>query len=146
MRILIFFVMISVFLTSCNKDKHTSKKLNGDWELILLKMTLDNGISEYPVSNGNLKISENQNDQGNNSFQSDLYFELNGIDHTEIKSGFLQLRDNGGYMNATIIDGSNTQIAIEDQRIMVLTSTDLQIEYSDEQGRLRSLTYRKKKN
>jgi hypothetical protein len=109
-------------------------------------MTLDNGISEYPVSNGNLKISENQNDQGNNSFQSDLYFELNGIDHTEIKSGFLQLRDNGGYMNATIIDGSNTQIAIEDQRIMVLTSTDLQIEYSDEQGRLRSLTYRKKKN
>lgn len=143
MKTPLLFLVIVLLLSSCDKEKSISKKLTGEWELTLFKITLQNGLSQYPESSGNLKIVESDGEV-DNSFQSQMSFDLSGNPETETKTGTIQLRDNGNYMNVSILDANNVQIGTEDHRIMVLTKTDLQLEFADEFGRLRNLTFRKK--
>lgn len=145
MRASFFFVVFAlVFLTACNKDKTIARKLSGEWELVLFKISLPDGTSQYPVSTGTLDITEEDAKHGKSTFSSSLHFSLLGSDNTEIKNGKLELRENGNYLSVSVLDTNDQIIASEYHRIMVLTKTDLQIEYSDDLGRLRNLTFRRK--
>lgn len=114
----------------------------GEWELVQFKISLQDGITQYPESIGQMKISEGENNQMN--FTSELDYTLLIENFLEVKSGTMDLRENGDYMNVVLLDANNSQIGTEDHRIMVLTKTDLQLEYYDANGRLRNLTFRKK--
>lgn len=116
--------------------------MHGDWELVQFKITLQNGISQYPVSSGTINISESENNKMD--FISSIEYTLFSQFISENKSGTMELRDNGSYINVLILDENDAEIGTEDHRIMVLTKTDLQLEYSDADGRLRNLTFRKK--
>lgn len=114
----------------------------GEWELVQFRISLQDGVTQYPESTGLMEISESENNSM--SFTSELDYTLLGENFIEVKSGTMELRDKGNYMNVVILDESNTVISTEDHRIMVLTKTDLQLEYADGAGRLRNLTFRKK--
>jgi hypothetical protein len=142
MRLLIIFVGLTFLFTSCDKETSVAKKLLGEWDLVAFKITLQNGINQYPESHGDLIITE-----GNNApldFSSTHHYTLLGTEIVESKSGFMQLKDNGNYLDVTLLDENDLELGLEAHRIMVLTKTDLQLEYTDSEGRLRNLTYKKK--
>ena len=142
MRFSIIFISLLFLFTSCDKEANVTKKLLGEWDLVQFKITLQNGINQYPDSHGELIITE-----GNNApldFSSTHHYTLFGTEFLENKSGFMQLRDNGNHMDVTLLDENELELAVEDHRIMVLTTTDLQLEFTDSEGRLSNLTYKKK--
>jgi hypothetical protein len=133
-----------MIFSACDKEKQVTKKMIGEWELVQFKITLQDGTSQFPASTGKLIIVDSEDIQHQLKYNSQLDYTLFGNATEEIKTGFIVLRDKGNYLDATVLNESNTEIASEDHRIMVLTKTDLQLEYSDLEGRLRNLTYRKK--
>ena len=140
---LIVFLPLILVILSCDKEKSTSKKLNGDWELKQYKITLLDGISEFAVCTGELKISTTDFEDFNNSFMLQLNYEFPSITGSSIEAGYLRIKQKGDFMDASYRDGGNTESHILEYRIMVLNKTDLQIEYRDTNNLVNYLTFRK---
>ena len=144
----IFFLYFSViltvfFFTSCDKEKQTSRKIEGNWELKSYKITYQDGISEYGSCSGNLEIVSTSKADWTNSFKMNISFVFPSQTGQQSKIGYMRIREKGGYMDVSLVDQQDQEVGFEDHRIMVLTSTDLQIEYLGEDGSLNNLTFRK---
>jgi hypothetical protein len=80
----------------------------------------------------------------NNEFTLNVQMNFQSLVGILNEKGYMRLRDGENY-DASLRDSNNAEYALEDHRIMVLNSTDLQITYKDAQEKFNSLTFRKKK-
>lgn len=145
MKSLIKILFLSLLLfTSCDKQKQSSRKLEGTWDIKIYKRTYPDGISLYPTCSGTLTIGELESEEWDNTYSLDIKYTLSGNEILEKKSGNLNIIGKGDYMDVTILDDNGPVNYIENHRIMVLTSTDLQIVYMDSLDNLNSLTFKRK--
>ena len=65
--------------------------------------------------------------------------------YQEMSKGYMNFKNKGGYAEAYLMDATNTITFQEEHRILMLTKTDLQIEYNNSSGRIITQTFRREK-
>ncbi|MCF8433512.1 MAG: hypothetical protein K9G37_03500, partial [Crocinitomicaceae bacterium] len=60
------------------------------------------------------------------------------------QSGLINVLESGEYMDVSTLNSADVVTRIDNHRIMVLTSTDLQLEFTDSVGQINTYTFRKK--
>lgn len=142
----IFFLFIfSLFFTSCDKQKRTTKKIDGEWEITSYKLTDTEGLSEYAACSGSYIFNSCENKSTSCGYSCALAFEFPSITGTAIESGIFEVLPDGEYMDVTNIDSLNAVISLYNYRILILTKTDLHLEYTDATFKIHSLIFKRKK-
>lgn len=73
-----FFILISLFIFSCSKEKQISKQITGEWKPVSLRINEKNGIAEYVDVTGNLTIKSDTKKANHGTYIIQLNFEYNG--------------------------------------------------------------------
>jgi len=142
-KIFCIALLSMLLLVACSKEGNVSKKLNGSWELAQYKLTLLDGISEYAVCDGQLKIEPSETLDWNNAFELSINFDFPSVSGSSSEKGFYRIRQKGEFLDASYRDSNNLETHLLDYRIMVLNRSDLQLEFRDTNGRINYLTFRR---
>jgi hypothetical protein len=142
---ILFLFIFSLLITSCDKQKRTSKKIDGEWEITSYKLTDTEGLSEYAVCSGSYIFNSCENKSASCGYSCAIAFEFPSITGTAIQSGIFEVLPDGGYMDVTTINSSNIVISSYNYRILILTKTDLHLEFTDSTFKIHSLIFKKKK-
>lgn len=137
--------IIFVLFTSCDKDKHVTKKLIGEWHIVDYKKTDQSGLSEYAVVSGNMIFEKSSDYTSPSNYSQSIIYAFPSNSGTISQHGTIEVVDNGGFMNVTSLDNSNMLISTIKYRILVQTSTDLELEYTDASFNVHNLIFKKKK-
>jgi hypothetical protein len=62
----------------------------------------------------------------------------------EDMEAYINVLETGEYMDVRTLNSADAVTRIDNHRIMVLTSTDLQLEFTDSVGQINTYTFRKK--
>lgn len=139
------FLLIALFLFSCDKEKHALKKINGQWEITSYKRTESNGLSFFATVSGNMTFSEVDQYKSPSIFNTNISYSFDTDNGTIQENGSVEMIEKGDFMNVIKLDASNNPTDTIKYRIMTCTNTDLQLEYSDSIGRVNNLIFKKKK-
>lgn len=132
-------------ISSCDKAKQSSRRMEGVWEIRTYKLTFQDGISEYAECSGTLEVTSTDQDGWQNKMLRKIDYSFPSSTGSEDKVGLIKFRGKGDYMDVGVLDGSGNVVFLEDHRIMVLTRTDLQLIFADQYSRFHTMTFRKKK-
>ncbi|MEN9442513.1 MAG: hypothetical protein RLZ33_2590 [Bacteroidota bacterium] len=139
------FLLIALFLFSCDKEKSALKKINGQWEITSYKRTESNGLSFFATVSGNMTFSEVDQYKSPSIFNTNISYSFDTDNGTIQENGSVEMIEKGDFMNVIKLDASNNPTDTIKYRIMTCTNTDLQLEYSDSIGRVNNLIFKKKK-
>jgi hypothetical protein len=139
------FLLIALFLFSCDKEKRALKKINGQWEITSYKRTESNGLSFFAIVSGNMTFSEVDQYKSHSLFNTNISYSFDADNGTIQENGSVEMIEKGDFMNVIKLDASNNPTDTIKYRIMTCTNTDLQLEYSDSIGRVNNLIFKKKK-
>lgn len=139
------FILIALFLFSCDKEKSALKKINGQWEITSYKRTESNGLSFFATVSGNMTFSEVDHYKSPSLFIANISYSFDTDNGTIQENGSIEMIEKGDFMNVIKLDASNNPTDTIKYRIMTCTNTDLQLEYSDSVGRVNNLIFKKKK-
>jgi hypothetical protein len=120
---------IAFFLIACNKEKVTAKKIFGDWSIMTLKKTDTEGLISFAKCAGLLRFNETESDSAN--YQFNISYQLPSDTGQIIQKGTYKLIEKGEYMNLSTLDSSNNIVSYSKYRLLTITSTDLELEFSD---------------
>ena len=128
-------MVLTLLITGCNKEKRTSKKLEGNWSIVKYQFTNSNGFSEYYYPTVNVIISKFSS--GKSSFRLTSNY-TNNIGNSTQKNVDAQFefknKDAEYYTLNQIVDGALTD-SIFDGRILIVTKDEMRTEFTDSQGR-----------
>jgi hypothetical protein len=119
--------------------------MEGKWELRSYKLTFENGISEYATCSGTLEVKDTEQDGWDNEMIRTLEFSFPSLIGSEQTNGLIKFRGKGDYMDVGILNQNDSIVFVEDHRILMLNSSDLQLIYADQNGKFHTLTFKKKK-
>lgn len=139
------FLLIALFLFSCDKEKRALKKINGQWEITSYKRTESNGLSFFATVSGNMTFSDVDQYKSPSLFSTNISYSFDTENGTIQENGSVEMIEKGDFMNVIKLDASNNPTDTIKYRIMTCTNTDLQLEYSDSIGRVNNLIFKKKK-
>jgi hypothetical protein len=139
------FILIALFLFSCDKEKRALKKINGQWEITSYKRTESNGLSFFATVSGDITFSEVDQYKSPSFFTTNISYSFDTDNGTIQENGSVEMIEKGDFMNVIKLDASNIPTDTIKYRIMTCTNTDLQLEYSDSIGRVNNLIFKKKK-
>ena len=139
------FLLIALFLFSCDKEKRALKKINGQWEITSYKRTESNGLSFFATVSGNITFSEVDQYKSPSLFNTNISYSFDTDNGTIQENGSVEMIEKGDFMNVIKLDAFNNPTDTIKYRIMTCTNTDLQLEYSDSIGRVNNLIFKKKK-
>lgn len=139
------FLLIALFLFSCDKEKRALKKINGQWEITSYKRTESNGLSFFATVSGNMTFSDVDQYKSPSLFTTNISYSFDTENGTIQENGSVEMIEKGDFMNVIKLDASNNPTDTIKYRIMTCTNTDLQLEYSDSIGRVNNLIFKKKK-
>lgn len=134
-----------MLFTSCDKQKRTTKKIDGEWEITSYKLTDTEGLSDYAVCSGSYIFISGEDETDSYKYSCNLTFEFPSISGSTIESGVFQLFPDGEYMDVTNINSFNDVISTYNYRILTLTKTDLHLEFTDSISKIHSIIFKKKK-
>jgi hypothetical protein len=129
--IVVFLIAFSLF--SCNKNKQTTKKIDGNWELISYKITNYEGLIEYGSGEG-LWTFESEapfTEVYPYSFTYSCQFP-SGLKSGAMKGTF-KVVSKGEFIDFTVEDSIGVTVKTHNYRIITQTSDDLELEYLDEE-------------
>lgn len=129
MKKALFCIAFASLLIACNKEKSSSKKISGDWSITTLKQTDPEGLIEFAKCSGLLHFNETVSDSANYQFL--ISYQLASDSGTINQNGTYKLIEKGDYMNLSALDSNNNLITYTKYRLLTLTSTDLELEFSD---------------
>jgi hypothetical protein len=129
MKKALFCIAFATILIACNKEKASAKKISGNWSITTLKQTDPEGLIEFAKCSGELHFSEIVSDSANYQFL--ISYQLASDSGTINQKGTYKLIEKGDYMNLSALDSNNSVIDYTKCRLLTLTSTDLQLEFSD---------------
>lgn len=140
-----FFILISLFLFSCDKERSALKKINGQWEITSYKRTESNGLSFFASVSGDMSFSEADKYKSPSLFKANISYSFETDNGTIQENGSIEMIEKGDFMNVIKFDASNNPTDTIKYRIITCTKTDLQLEYNDSIGRVNNLIFKKKK-
>ncbi len=139
------FVLIILFLSSCDKEKSATKKINGTWEIKSYKRTETNGLSFYATVSGEMMFSQVDHYNSPSTFKSGITYSFDTDNGVYTENGTIEMIEKGDYMNVTKLDASNNPIDTIKYRIITGTNSDLQLEFLDSNNRIHMMIFKKKK-
>lgn len=139
------FILIVLFLSSCDKEKSAAKKINGDWKITSYKRTETNGLSFYATVSGEMTFSQVDHYNSPSTFKSAITYSFDTDNGVYVENGTIEMIEKGDYMNVTKLDASNNPIDTIKYRIITSTNTDLQLEFLDSNNRIHMMIFKKKK-
>lgn len=142
---ILFLSVFLMSLSSCDKQKRTTKKIDGEWEISVYKITDTEGLAEYAVCSGSYVFNSCNNKSNACDYTCNLTFDFPSNTGTSIETGTFEVLSDGEFMDVTCLNSLNEIISAYNYRILTLTKTDLQLEYSDLNSKLHSLIFKKKK-
>lgn len=145
MRFLLNIIFLSLILYSCDKQKHTAKKLDGEWEIISYELTDPEGMSEYATCSGSMIFDSQPSYTDPNPYSLTFDYTFPSTSGTRIQHGTFDVIERGDYMLITEVDASNTLLSTYTYRILTQTRTDLQLEYRDSLNEVHSFIFKRKK-
>jgi hypothetical protein len=113
MKKALFCIAFATILIACNKEKASAKKISGNWSITTLKQTDPEGLIDSA------------------NYQFLISYQLASDSGTINQKGTYKLIEKGDYMNLSALDSNNSVIDYTKCRLLTLTSTDLQLEFSD---------------
>jgi len=144
MKPLLTLLMILFFVTSCDKEKRTVRRIDGTWEIKSFKRILSSGISIYAEVTGEMKIESSSDEYWEKAYNLQFNYSFPSFSGTTNQSGLINVLESGDYMDVSTLNAADVVTRIDNHRIMVLTSTDLQLEFTDSVGQINTYTFRKK--
>jgi hypothetical protein len=139
------FVLIVLFLSSCDKEKSATKKINGTWEIKSYKRTETNGLSFYATVSGEMIFSQVDHNNSPSTFKSAISYSFDTDNGVYSENGTIEMIEKGDYMNVIKLDAFNNPIDTIKYRIITGTNSDLQLEFLDSNNRIHMMIFKKKK-
>lgn len=144
MKRTLILLMLLVFVASCDKEKKTVRRIDGTWEIKSFKRILSSGISIYADVTGEMKIESSSDEYWEKAYTLQFEYAFPSFNGTTNQSGLINVLESGDYMDVSTLNAADVVTRIDNHRIMVLTSTDLQLEFTDSVGQINTYTFRKK--
>jgi hypothetical protein len=143
-RLSILF-LVTLILSSCNKEKSAAKKINGEWKVTSYKRTETNGLSFYASVSGEILFSKVDDYKGPTEFQSSITYSFDADSGVYTENGIIEMIEKGDYMNVIKLNAANNPIDTIKYRIITNTTKDLQLEFIDSTNRIHMMIFKKKK-
>jgi hypothetical protein len=135
MKKLVTLLFLLIFIGSCDKQKQAARQLEGTWELTSYKVKNAEGLSTYATGSGTIHFDNPSSDPIKSTFQFTASLTIPGLAQSTInQQGTYEMIEKGDYMTVKQLDASGAEIGVYTYRILVLTKTDLELEYPDNLG------------
>jgi hypothetical protein len=144
MKRIVVLLLVLIFVASCDKEKRTVRRIDGTWEIKSFKRILSTGISIYADVTGKMKIENSSDEYWEKAYTLEFDYAFPSFNGTTNQSGLINVLESGEYMDVSTLNSADVVTRIDNHRIMVLTSTDLQLEFTDSVGQINTYTFRKK--
>jgi hypothetical protein len=144
MKRIVVLLLVLIFVASCDKEKWTVRRIDGTWEIKSFKRILSTGISIYADVTGKMKIENSSDEYWEKAYTLEFDYAFPSFNGTTNQSGLINVLESGEYIDVSTLNSSDVVTRIDNHRIMVLTSTDLQLEFTDSVGQINTYTFRKK--
>jgi hypothetical protein len=142
--ITIILLTLLLGLTGCDKQKRAGKKLAGDWELVSIYKTDWDGMTEYPSTfSGTFSFDDYDADSSNYTLK--ITADFNSSNGNYDQHGTYKMTDKGDYMYISTLDSNGLLTSYIKYRILMLNSTDLQIEFTSVDAYYHMMIFRRKK-
>ena len=141
---ILFLLVFSLFFIACDKQRRTTTKIDGEWEISVYKITDIEGLAEYAVCSGSYIFNSCTDKSSVCDYSCNLNFTFPGNTGTTIESGTFLVLPDGGYMDVTNMNAMNIPTSVYNYRILTITRTDLQLEFTDSTNNIHSLFLKKK--
>lgn len=132
-RVLFILVLISVLFTNCSKIEKAKKRIDGTWNAVTYKHTSNLGFSYFYTAEGVFNFDNCSEDIC--SYSIDIDYSNSTASGSKSEYGkYFFVDEKGDFFNfyRTEINGVDT---LDYGRIILLTKSDLKIEYDDSTGR-----------
>ncbi len=127
-RLLYFLVVLGSF--SCSKEVRVSKDLAGTWELTSYKRTDAEGLIIYPIASGKADFNAYEKSNDSSAYSWSIITDVSGSLDSTTQQGTYKLVEKSNFMYVAEIDSLNQISSYTKYRILTLTQTDLEIEFS----------------
>jgi hypothetical protein len=117
----------------CSKQNRVQKKLDGIWHLTEYRFKTVQGFNYYPEASGELFFENCGNDLC--AYSMNIAFAHPKLTGTRVEAGAYSLNDDAGVLSMIPYDISNNPEPAKVHNVMLITRTDLNLEYVDELGR-----------
>lgn len=144
MKHIFLLLMILFSVASCDKEKKTVRRIDGTWEIKSFKRILSSGISIYADVTGEMKIESSSDEYWEKAYTLQFDYAFPSFNGATNQFGLMNVLESGDYMDVSTLNSADVVTRIDNHRIMVLTSTDLQLEFVDSLGQINTYTFRKK--
>lgn len=135
-------VLITLFITACNKERQLQKDLAGNWEISQLKLIDKEGFDSYFKAAGSLVIEEFSDNKSRFTINC-TYTDDNGLDKNENFSGTIYSAEN---TNELVTDFEiNNQIETGLSVVFYHGINDIKIELRSSSKRLEVIGNNEKK-
>ena len=140
----LLFILIGVLLLSCDKQKQAASRLSGNWELLSYKLTDNEGLSYYSNQPGTMSFDYCESDPVSCNFSWKIGYSFPSVSGSIDQSGTYKVINKGDFMELTVPDASGNSVVTYEARILVLTKTDLELEFYDTLARMNSMIFSRK--
>ena len=128
------FILLWV-LMSCDKQKQSARQLAGTWELTSYKVKNAEGLSTFATGTGSIHFDKCVKNTLQSTFAFHATLSFPTVAQSTIhQSGTYEMIEKGDYMTVKQLDALGVEIGVYTYRILVLTKTDLELEYPDNLG------------
>jgi hypothetical protein len=135
MKTLVSLFLLFVFISSCDKQKQAARQLKGTWELTSYKVKNAEGLSTYATGSGTMHFDNPASNPIKSTFQFNAALTFPGLPESTIsQQGTYEMIEKGDYMTVKHLDALGAELGVYTYRILVLTKTDLELEYPDNLG------------
>ena len=144
MKKVVCFFLLLVLFTSCDKQKQSARQLSGTWELTSYRIKDSEGLSTYATGTGEIHFDECNETPIKCTYQFNASLTLPGLSLTQIiEQGTYEMIEKGDYMTVKKLNGAGNELGSYTYRILVLTKTDLELEYPDNLGNYITMIFRR---
>lgn len=127
---MLLFTIVLLGSFSCSKEVKVSKELEGNWELTSYKRTDNEGLVSYPKASGSAEFKAYDNSEDSSTYTWILSTDLTGSIDTTTQLGTYKLVEKANFMYVSEFDSLSQINSYIKYRILTLTKTDLEIEFS----------------
>jgi hypothetical protein len=126
----LFFIVLILLFWSCSKEKKVSRELSGRWQLTTYKRTDAEGLISYPTASGEAQFDPYERSADSSTCMINIIPANQVVLDTINQKGTYRLVDKASFMFITEIDSADQVKSYLKYRILTLTRTDLEIEFS----------------
>ncbi len=129
---LLFFLLMFLFFSGCNKQKSVLKNLTGDWTIYSYTFQNNNGLSYKYNTTGTIHFGNCSEDYC--SYSLNITYTINGQNYTKNNIGEYQLEKDGEHFIIKRFNSDGSISTFPNNRILLITKDQTKILIQDEFG------------